>query len=382
MQVARRRELEIMVRARTAEIDLTAALAEKISTALHVEEVLEHVYESMDSIIPYDRIGYAEVDPESNVARAVWARSKVGEIRLETLYEAAVAETSLGEVLESGKPRVLNDLQDYLREHPNSESTQLIVEEGMLSSLTCPLHALGQPVGLLFFSSTQANAYNEEHARWFQRIAVQLSHMIGKSKMYESLLSTSNQLAGANVELERLATHDELTGLPNRRAFEDRLLAEWHRAARNDMPVSVLMIDIDAFKAFNDSVGHAGGDACLQRIADTLDLHVRRAEEAVFRYGGEEFVVVIGGGGLNVACRRAEALRAAVEALQEPHPNSPIGPCVTISVGAAAEYAAVDGDPQELVNQADQAMYAAKHAGRNRCHVAGAADCREAEADF
>ncbi len=120
-----------MVRARTAEIDLTAALAEKISTTFHVEEVLEHVYESMDSIIPYDRIGYAEVDPESNVARAVWARSNVGEIRLETLYEAAVAETSLGEVLESGKPRVLDDLQAYLREHPNSESTQLIVEEGM-----------------------------------------------------------------------------------------------------------------------------------------------------------------------------------------------------------------------------------------------------------
>lgn len=145
-----------------------------------------------------------------------------------------------------------------------------------------------------------------------------------------------------------------------------------NRLDTNDLQVSVLMIDIDAFKAFNDSVGHAGGDLCLRRIADTLALHVRRAEEAVFRHGGEEFAVVIGGVGVDVACRRAEALRAAIEALREPHPNSPIGPCVTISVGAAAEYAKVDGNPQELVNQADRAMYAAKTAGRNRCMAVGA----------
>lgn len=168
----------------------------------------------------------------------------------------------------------------------------------------------------------------------------------------------------AQIALEQLATRDGLTGLANRRCFDDTLRAEWARAMRQRQPLSLLMVDVDNFKAYNDTNGHLGGDECLKRIACAVASEMR-ANDLVARYGGEEFSVILPNQSLKGAAIVAERIRARVEQLQLPHGRDP-GKHVTVSIGAATAIAAVDADPSQLVAIADAALYRAKHMGRNR----------------
>lgn len=169
-----------------------------------------------------------------------------------------------------------------------------------------------------------------------------------------------------NQELQRLTATDSLTGVANRRRFDEALDHEWRRAVRTRSTLACIMIDIDHFKAFNDRYGHLQGDACLRQIAHALVATVRRAGDIVARYGGEEFAVVLPGTLQEGAARVAEQLRAAIEALRVPNDASPVAPQVTISLGVATITPTAGVNPQTLVARADRALYAAKRRGRNR----------------
>jgi diguanylate cyclase (GGDEF)-like protein/PAS domain S-box-containing protein len=168
----------------------------------------------------------------------------------------------------------------------------------------------------------------------------------------------------AQIALEQLATRDGLTGLANRRCFDDTLRAEWARAMRQHQPLSLLMVDVDNFKAYNDAHGHLGGDECLKRIASAVASEMR-ANDLVARYGGEEFSVILPNQSLKGAAIVAERIRSRVEQLQLAHGREG-GKHVTVSIGAATAIAASDADPSQLVATADAALYRAKHMGRNR----------------
>jgi diguanylate cyclase (GGDEF)-like protein/PAS domain S-box-containing protein len=168
----------------------------------------------------------------------------------------------------------------------------------------------------------------------------------------------------AQIALEQLATRDGLTGLANRRCFDDTLAAEWTRALRQRQPLSLLMVDVDNFKAYNDANGHVGGDDCLKRIATAVASEMR-ANDLVARYGGEEFAVILPNQSLKGAAIVAERIRCRVEQLRVPH-GAGIGRHVTVSIGAATAIAACDSAPCQLVSTADAALYRAKHMGRNR----------------
>ena len=168
----------------------------------------------------------------------------------------------------------------------------------------------------------------------------------------------------ALIKLEQLATRDGLTGLANRRFFDDTLLAEWARAMRQTQPLSLLMVDVDNFKAYNDANGHLGGDECLKRIASAVSGEMR-TNDLVARYGGEEFAVILPNQSLKGAAIVAERIRSRVERLQIPNRNT-ISGNVTVSIGAATALAAPDNNPSQLVATADAALYRAKHMGRNR----------------
>lgn len=169
-----------------------------------------------------------------------------------------------------------------------------------------------------------------------------------------------------NQELQRLTSTDSLTGVANRRRFDEALDHEWRRAARVNAPLACIMIDIDHFKAFNDRYGHLQGDACLRQIAHSLVATVRRAGDIVARYGGEEFAVVLPGTTQAGAVRVAEQLRAGVEALKLPNDASATAPLVTISLGVTTMTPTAGINPQTLVAGADRALYNAKRHGRNR----------------
>ena len=168
----------------------------------------------------------------------------------------------------------------------------------------------------------------------------------------------------AQLALEQLATRDGLTGLANRRCFDDTLQAEWSRAMRQQQPLSLLMVDVDNFKAYNDANGHLGGDECLKRIATAVASEMR-ANDLVARYGGEEFAVILPSQSLKGAAIVAERIRARVEQLRLPNRFSRDGR-ITVSIGAATALASGEAEASELVAIADAALYRAKHMGRNR----------------
>lgn len=180
----------------------------------------------------------------------------------------------------------------------------------------------------------------------------------------------SRQLKWANRQLTELSYTDALTGLPNRRSFDDGLLRLWKDARDSGSRLSILMIDLDQFKAYNDTLGHAAGDKCLRRVAQGMQFTIRVDKDSLARYGGEEFIAVIPGASPAEAKHIAERIRIAVQELQIPHPCNPVSPCVSVCIGLATAVDASDIDNvHALLRAADFALYKAKSKGRN-CVVA------------
>lgn len=203
--------------------------------------------------------------------------------------------------------------------------------------------------------------------------AIRLKREIDQREARErELVDVTRQLALANRRLEQLSLTDGLTGLANRRHFDQALRAEWSRAARDREALALLLIDIDHFKRYNDTYGHQDGDRCLQQIAATLAQRATRPGDLVARYGGEEFAVILANTGLDGARTVAERLRAEVAALAIPHSASLVAATVTLSVGVAATIPAPATDPAALIAASDQALYRAKEQGRNQVLAATA----------
>jgi diguanylate cyclase (GGDEF)-like protein len=198
-------------------------------------------------------------------------------------------------------------------------------------------------------------------------IAGQLAVSIENATVYASLerkvAERTEALAAANDQLKALAVTDPLTGLANRRRMTEMLESEWHRSLRLDTSISVAMVDIDHFKAYNDHYGHLAGDACLRRVAGALN-SVVRGTDVLARYGGEEFVIILPGADATAAYRVAERARAAVVALEEPHAAAPTG-IVTVSIGVAGTVPSDDAPVERLIQSADAELYDAKRSGRN-----------------
>jgi two-component system, cell cycle response regulator len=173
----------------------------------------------------------------------------------------------------------------------------------------------------------------------------------------------------ANRELERLATEDGLTKLSNRRRFDEYLEREWLRQTRNKKPISLILFDVDFFKNYNDLYGHQAGDLCLMTVAESIRKKVGRPGDLSARYGGEEFVVVMPETDSAGAWHVAENIRQELVSRQITHGRSTVAPVVTISCGLATIMPSADIEPKVLIEMADQALYRAKQAGRNRAVI-------------
>lgn len=202
--------------------------------------------------------------------------------------------------------------------------------------------------------------------------ALRLKHEIDARKARErELLEVQRRLEEANERLRKLATMDGLTGIANRRHFDECLKREWRRTRREHEPLSVIFLDIDHFKLYNDTYGHQAGDECLKAIAGLLGAAAQRAGDLAARYGGEEFALVLLGADEEGARSVARAVHEAVAALKIEHASSPVAPVVTVSVGVATLRPTKGMDEEELVAAADRRLYQAKQAGRNRIQDGG-----------
>jgi diguanylate cyclase (GGDEF)-like protein len=236
-------------------------------------------------------------------------------------------------------------------------------------------------VGLLFHAALRSNlivlavyvvvawaADLEGQQLAYSVMVLALANMVGAVVSYN--LEKANRLGFLEAKLlGEMVARDGLTGIYNRRMFEERLAELWNQAVREQVPLAMVLIDIDCFKLFNDCYGHQAGDETLRRVATTLDAYARRPLDFTARYGGEEFATVLYDVDRNFVETHAQRMRAEVETLAIPHERSTAALLLTVSVGAACVRPVPGRHREGLVQLADEALYAAKHQGRNRVVV-------------
>jgi diguanylate cyclase (GGDEF)-like protein len=198
-------------------------------------------------------------------------------------------------------------------------------------------------------------------------ITLALTDVTEQQRMRQALAATNRKLEAANAQLSDLAENDYLTGLPNRRRFDEVLLSEVARAHRDNQPVSLLMLDVDHFKTYNDHYGHQAGDECMRRLAQIFRAGVLRPGDLICRYGGEEFAAILPDTEPEAALQVAERLRLSVFEAKLAHAGSASGRVtVSIGVGTLLKLYSVGTGSAALIKAADESLYAAKKSGRNQ----------------
>ncbi len=247
------KSLSITLEKRFNELNNIDYVVEKINKGLLVNEILEYVYESFSNIIPYDRIGFSEIYSNGERLRAIWAKTSLPVMLISKGFSAPLKGSSLEKIIKTGKPRIINDLKKYFIEHPHSESTKRVYEEGIRSSLTCPLIALNKSIGFIFFSSVETNIYNDIHIETYQRLAGHLSIMLEKAKLYENLI----ELNKVKNNFLGMAAHDLRSPLSGVKGLLEILI-------KND-------ITVEEIKEMA-SIMHDACDNMLNLINELLDV--------------------------------------------------------------------------------------------------------------
>jgi len=238
-------------------------------------------------------------------------------------------------------------------------------DEGKKQGLVEAIYKVSLNTGRVLWLKDQATVETFEG----DGISISLGSLTDVSKemeVEEALKRTENALQKANQKLRELATMDGLTGIANRRRFDEQLAQEWRRLGREGAPISLIMGDIDHFKLYNDTYGHQAGDDCLRTVAVAISETARRPADLAARYGGEEFAVILPNTDRDGALRVAREIREEVRRLALDHRSSPVGPHVTVSLGVATVIPTLKISPEQLLARADQALYQAKEQGRDR----------------
>jgi diguanylate cyclase (GGDEF)-like protein len=241
---------------------------------------------------------------------------------------------------------------DYLRrQRPKSVMCVPVINQGRLSAL-------------LYLENNQLEgAFTAKQQVTLELLGAQAAISLVNARLYASL---EQKVAQRTEELRQMSLKDGLTGIANRRYFDERLGLEWRRAQRSGRPLSLLLVDIDYFKQFNDHYGHLEGDACIRSVAQTLQHVASRPGDTVARYGGEEFAILLPETDADAAARVADSCMRALAALEIPHAVSTCGKHLSISIGISTQKVVEGCEPDSLIGSADQALYAAKRLGRAR----------------
>jgi diguanylate cyclase (GGDEF)-like protein len=317
-----------------------------VRTILHSEEArqeAELAHLSLQETLEAIPFGLAIYDPQDRLALL---NSAAGELNLYRGGSDLIGqsyETLVRRSLERGEiPDALGQEEEWLR--------QRLAGRGKLSTPLLRCTADG---------------------RWMQffEISTPSGCLVMTRLDVTDLIQKTKALERSNERLEHLSTTDSLTGLSNRRMFDLCLHSEWHRSVRNQQPLSLLMIDIDHFKRYNDHYGHLAGDECLRQIARILFDCAQRSGELVARYGGEEFALLLPGANSEHASVVAQRCMDELANARIIHDDSPVSPWLTCSIGVATIIATQDLVSESLVRCADEALYRVKSAGRARFEV-------------
>lgn len=232
------------------------------------------------------------------------------------------------------------------------------------SVICLPVVTQGKLIALVYLENNQMeNAFTARQQLTLELLSGQAAISLVNARLYDSL---ERKVQQRTEELRQMSLKDGLTGIANRRSFDERLALEWRRSLRSGEPLSLLMVDIDHFKQYNDHYGHLDGDACITEVAHALQRAASRPGDLVARYGGEEFAILLPNTDAEAAAQVAEYCLRGVAARGIPHAQSSAGPHVSVSIGACTLIVAAEDQIGTLIGQADQALYHAKRHGRAR----------------
>ncbi|MBW4682693.1 MAG: diguanylate cyclase [Microcoleus vaginatus WJT46-NPBG5] len=262
-----------------------------------------------------------------------------------------------GRIWISKQPEWIEDVS--IAKDPVFFRSALALDAGLKAALGIPIVLNNQVLTVLIFFKKEKLESKQRLIELLKVVAAQLGALVQRKKAEAALKE-------ANLKLHRLATVDELTGVANRRWFNEYLNQEWRRMARESSPLSLILCDLDYFKQYNDSYGHLVGDFCLQKVAQKISEALNRPADLVARYGGEEFVIILPNTPADGALHIAEAIRNEVENLNMEHAKSEISQYVTLSLGIVSLVPQNPLNPSILMAVADKALYQAKAQGRNR----------------
>lgn len=354
----RRQQEEALVEAKLAQAHWLDAIALRIRQSLKLDTILQTTVKEIRTLLQVERVAIYQFEPSHRF---------VAESRAAGFPSALGSEGGTGfdqDALQRYQQGLICAINDIYQADFSSGQLAELAQLQIRANLVMPIWVDQKLWGLLCAHQCSApRPWTPSELALLSQLLDQTAIAIQQATLYE-------QLQSANQALERLATLDSLTQLANRRYFDEYLSREWQRLARERAPLTLILADIDYFKAYNDTYGHQAGDSCLKQVAQAIRRAVQRPMDLVSRYGGEEFAVILPNtepeGGLQVAAN----IRAAVGVLKIPHTRSRVSEFLTFSLGVASTLPNPQSSSEALIAAADQALYQAKAKGRDRIQPA------------
>ncbi|QMS90530.1 PAS domain S-box protein [Nostoc edaphicum CCNP1411] len=354
-----RKQAEAMLRQQAEGERLITQVTQQIRQSLNLEEVLNTTVNSIRQCLGSDSVAIYQLEPDGSGNFAAESLADDYPQRLELTMHPFSLNQDFSDYYQ-GLPKVFHDIQES---DFSADLFELLQLYQIKAAIITPILNGEHLWGLLIAHQCAAPRYWQAfEVNLLQQLASQVAIAIHQSVLYQ-------QVQAANEELHRLATLDGLTQIANRRRFDEYLETEWQRLKREQVPLSLILFDVDFFKLYNDSYGHLAGDDCLRQLASALKNIVKRPADLVARYGGEEFAVILPNTEIQGAIHLAQTIRQAVCDLAIPHTQSRVCDRVTVSLGVVSIVPNCEISPPDLINAADKALYIAKQQGRDQVHA-------------
>ncbi|NET41508.1 diguanylate cyclase domain-containing protein [Okeania sp. SIO2B3] len=349
-------------------------LISEIRESLDLHTLFKTTAKEVRKALESDRVGIFCFNPESNYCYGEFVSESVLPV-YDSALSIKVNDYCFGEqyaiYYQQGRMQVLTDIYNAGLKDCHIE----VLEQFQIKAqIIMPLIMGSKLWGLLCIHQCEnSREWTPAEIRFVKQLAAQFSvalehsHLLAQTRLQaDELGNTLDALQEANLKLERLARLDGLTQIPNRRYFDEFLDQEWRRMARQKQFLSLIMLDVDYFKLYNDLYGHQEGDTCLIKIAHTAQEVLKCPADLLARYGGEEFAVILSNTDQSRACEVAAQIQSAIKALGIPHPSGK-GQIVTISLGVTTQIPSLTRTLHTFIGQADKALYQAKQQGRDCC---------------
>ncbi|MEB3279897.1 MAG: diguanylate cyclase [Lyngbya sp.] len=344
LEIAQRKQIETTLQQKIKREKLLAATAQRIRQSLDLDEILNTTVMEVRQLLQADRTFIFRFEPDGR-----------GVVSVESVVtpELSILNTNISDpcfsksYIEPYQKGRITAIEDIYQEKLTPCHVNLLSQFQVRSNLVVPILQGEHLWGLLIaHQCSQPRQWQPHETELLEQIATQVGIAIGQSQLYQ--------------QLERLATFDGLTQIANRRYFDNYLDQEWKRSQREQYPLSLLLLDVDHFKLYNDTYGHQAGDECLQKVAKAIQQTLKRSSDLVARYGGEEFVILLPNTKAQGAIQIAEDIHSAIQQLALEHSRSSVSQFVTVSIGISTTIPSSHSRFEALVSRADKALYKAK----------------------